>query len=463
MPLDATARTIELPANGWMPRPDQMPLWRYLQNGGRYACEIAHRRWGKDEVALHHTCIAAHERRAAYWHMLPEAAQARKAIWTAVNPRTGRRRIDEAFPMELRAVTREQEMFIGFKNGSTWQVVGSDNYNSLVGSSVAGVVMSEWALAMPSAWAYLSPILRENGGWALFITTPRGDNHARATYESYRDDPACFAELLTASDTPVFTPETLAIERRSLIDLYGDDMGNALFEQEYNCSFNAAILGAYWGAEIDAADRDGRITDLAVDPRLPVHTAWDIGRRDATVVWFYQTDGRNLRVVDCYAAHGQDARHYVEMVQARGYKQGTAWLPHDARVTEWTAQRTRLETLLAMGLNARIVPEHKLMDGINSARAVIRQASFDRTRCKDGLAALRAYQKVWDEKMQRFSDAPLHNWASDYADAFRYLAVSWKEQVAAKAPPPRPILSVGDANTTTLRDFDRRFQGRLGR
>jgi phage terminase large subunit len=155
-----------------------MGLWCYLERGGRRAIEIAHRRWGKDEICLHWAAVSAMQRPATYWHMLPEAAQARKAIWEAVNPHTGKRRIDEAFPHEIRESTREHEMMIRFINGATWQVVGSDNFNALVGSPPFGVVFSEFALANPAAWAYLRPILLENGGWAAFITTPRGKNHA---------------------------------------------------------------------------------------------------------------------------------------------------------------------------------------------------------------------------------------------------------------------------------------------
>lgn len=162
---------IELP-NGWEPRPYQLPLWQYLEHGGKRADVAAHRRWGKDDVALHWTACAAIQRPGTYWHLLPEAAQARKAIWDAVNPHTGKKRIDEAFPPEIRARKREQEMIIELVNGSTWQVLGSDNYNSLVGSPPVGVVLSEWALAKPDAWTYLRPILAENGGWAIFIWTP---------------------------------------------------------------------------------------------------------------------------------------------------------------------------------------------------------------------------------------------------------------------------------------------------
>src|ERR1700748_3432508 len=179
---------IRLPHSGWQPRAHQRELWAFLENGGLRASEIWHRRSGKDDVCLHWAAIAAHQRVATYWHMLPEFGQGRKAIWTAVNPNTGRRRIDEAFPHELRANTNEQEMFIRFKCGSTWQVVGSDRFDAAVGSPPAGITFSEWALSNPAAWAYLAPILVENGGWAIFITTSRGRNHAKTMHDMAREN-----------------------------------------------------------------------------------------------------------------------------------------------------------------------------------------------------------------------------------------------------------------------------------
>jgi phage terminase large subunit len=193
------AKTITLPHN-WTPRPYQQKLWRYLEGGGKRAIEIAHRRWGKDDIALHWAAVAAMQRPASYWHMLPNYSQARKAIWTAVNPHTGKRRIDEAFPQQIRAATLENEMFIRFKNGSTWQVIGSDNYDSLVGTPPAGIVFSEWARAIPASWGYLAPILIENGGWALFITTPVGRNHAKSMLDMAQTNPdSWFAGLMQSS------------------------------------------------------------------------------------------------------------------------------------------------------------------------------------------------------------------------------------------------------------------------
>ena len=183
---------LRLP-NGWDPRWYQRDFWDYFEGGGKRGVAIACRRWGKDDVALHRTAVGAHERTATYWHLLPEYAQGRKAIWDAVNPHTGKRRIDEAFPEHLRSHTDERGMFMRFTCGSTWQVIGSDNFNSVVGSPPYGIVFSEWALSNPAAWAYLSPILEENGGWAMFITTPRGRNHGASFYERALKTPGWFA------------------------------------------------------------------------------------------------------------------------------------------------------------------------------------------------------------------------------------------------------------------------------
>ena len=163
--------------------------------------EVAHRRWGKDEIALNATRHLAMQRPATYWHCLPEYGQGRKAIWQAVNPHTGKRRIDEAFPPEIVKNRLNNEMFIELVNGSTWQLIGSDRYDTTVGSGPAGIVYSEWALANPSAWGYHRPMVEENNGWAAFITTPRGDNHAASMYRMAKGNPNWFAEVSSVYDT----------------------------------------------------------------------------------------------------------------------------------------------------------------------------------------------------------------------------------------------------------------------
>src|SRR5262245_47972344 len=246
---------IRLPHNDWRPRGHQLGLWGYLEGGGTRASEVWHRRSGKDEVCLHWTAVAAHQRVASYWHMLPEYAQGRKAIWTAVNPHTGIRRIDEAFPHALRANTNDQEMFIRFRCGSTWQVVGSDRYDAAVGSPPAGIVFSEWALSNPAAWAYLAPILAENGGWAIFITTSRGRNHAKTLHDMARANAMWHAQTLTVDDTG-FPKHLVEAQREEYHAIFGQEAGDALIEQEYYCSFEAAVLGSYWGKELAKLERD---------------------------------------------------------------------------------------------------------------------------------------------------------------------------------------------------------------
>lgn len=428
-----------------MPRKHQLPLWRYLAGGGKRAIEIAHRRWGKDDVCLHHAAVSAFERPASYWHMLPEYAQARKAIWSAVNPHTGKRRIDEAFPQALRDSTNEQEMFIRFKSGSTWQVVGSDRYNSLVGAGVAGVVFSEWALANPSAWGYIRPMLAENNGWAAFITTPRGKNHAHSMYGHAEGDKNWFAEISTIRDTGALTNSEIADALAEYIAIYGEDVGRAQFEQEYMCSWTAAILGAFYGREMAAIRAEGRIFPVEAAPEFPVHTVWDIGVSDDTALWHFQVVGPQVLVLGCHAQSGVGLDYYEtymrEIYAQKCWRKGIDFVPHDAKAREWTSGgRTRIETMLSMGFTPQLVPNVGLMDGINAARRTLPLCVFDESVEMTGISALESYKRKWDDNKKAFSLYPDHNWASHYADAFRYLALSWRVAREAAPSPAAPTM-----------------------
>lgn len=429
---------ISLP-NGWRPRQYQLPAWRYLENGGKHAELIWHRRSGKDEISLHRTACAAFERQANYWHMLPEAAQARKAIWDAVNPHTGKRRIDEAFPMQLRKSTRNQEMQIEFVNGSTWQVVGSDNFNSLVGSTPAGIVYSEWALANPSARAYLRPILAENGGWQIFITTPRGKNHAYSTLKAAKEDPKAFAQVLSAHDTGVFQPEQLESERLAYIAEFGDEMGQAMYEQEYLCSFDAAILGAVLGRWVGKARSAGRMLAEGVyDPEgAPVDISSDLGFRDTASWWFWQPRLDGFGVVGYEGSSGRDADDWIDFLKAylsaKGWKLGTIWLPHDAKNKTFSARHSPLERFIeAFGADhVRIVPQTKIEHRTNAARRIIGRCWFDETECQEGIEGLTSWHYDYDEITRTFSKEPKHDWASHPGDAFSYGAQMMEEVAPA--------------------------------
>lgn len=402
---------VDLPANGWSPRAYQLGCWRYLQGGGKRAYLIWHRRSGKDETSLHWTACAAHLRVGNYWHMLPQASQARKAIWDAVNPHTGRRRIDEAFPLELRATTRDNEMMIKFHNGSTWQVVGSDNYNALVGSPPVGIVFSEWSRADPHAWAFLRPILLENGGWAVWITTPYGDNHAHRMLRSMREDGSAYVEVLPATATGIFTKEALEAERVGLLAEHGAVDGQHLFEQEYLCSFDAPVIGSIFGPEVAALGE--RLGQVPWVPERLVSTAWDIGYGDATAVWFFQWIAGELRVIDYHEASGKTLVEHIAVLRSKPYSYDLALMPHDAGDDRFkmASGKTLLEIMHANGLRAETVAKLSREQGINQARMRLKSAWFDAKKCERGIECLRNYRWGWSTTADGPSRVPVHDWA----------------------------------------------------
>ena len=457
------ARVIQLPANGWRPRPRQYAAWAALEAGVRRLALAWHRRYGKDDLSLHWTACDAMQNVGVYWHMLPQANQARKAIWDAVNPHTGKRRIDEAFPPELRETTRDQDMFIRFRNGSTWQVVGSDNYNALVGSPPRGVVFSEYALADPNAWAFLRPILAENGGWALFVSTPRGRNHFARLVEYARTDPAWFSEVLTVEDTGHIPLDVIERERRELTAERGQQEAEALIAQEYYCDFDAPIPGAYYGGLMQQVDRQGRIGLFPHLPHLPVGTAWDIGVGDSTVIWFYQQlpNGR-VRLVNVLEGSGVGLEWYAQRIAALPYVCADHIWPHDGEVREWGSGVSRVQTAARFGIRPRVLEADGIDDGIQAVRLLLPLCEFNtepepfpgetmeqaRARMSRALDALRQYRRVWDEKNQRYSDKPLHDWTSNTADAFRYLAKGRRgmrgQQPGPHGPQQRQTVALSD-------------------
>jgi hypothetical protein len=436
--------SVKVPMNGWLPRPHQQKLWEFLQAGGKRAIAVWHRRAGKDEVCLHHTMRAASLRPANYWYALPEFSQARKAIWSAVNPHTGKRRIDEIFPMELRANTNETEMFIRLVNGSTWQCVGSDavTSGSGIGSSTAGIVFSEYALANPSAWAYYRPILEENNGWAAFVSTPRGRNHAFAMYQYASQSPDWFCELLTAKDTGALTDAQLAETLKECMALYGDDAGRANYEQEYFCSFTASILGGYFTLEMATVRKEDRVIAVDAIDNLPVNRAWDLGVKDDTSIWWWQQQGPQIVILDHYAASGVGVEHYAEIIESKakqhGWRDGTDWVPHDAKVKEWGSGKTRVETMEQLGLHPQLVPMATFADGINAVRRTLPLCVFH-PRCEEtGIAALEQYRREWDDEKKAFRQSDVHDWTAHPAAAFRYLSLAWRIAERREVATPKP-------------------------
>ena len=376
-----------------------------------------------------------------YLHMLPTQRQARKVVWDARDA-AGRRVIDQVFPEPLRKSTNATEMKIEFRStgnghaGSLWQLAGSDNIDSIVGTNPVGVVMSEYSLTNPRAWDYIRPILAENGGWCLFIYTPRGRNHGHALYEMAKSNPAWFCQRLTVDDTGVVSQEAIDDDRAS-------GMSEPMLRQEYWCDFESPLEGAVYADEYLAAVDEGRITDAPPVYGVPVDTAWDIGTKNSTAIWFFQRNGPVVRVIDYHEGYGKGVEAYAKALEHKkreyGWEYGHHWGPHDLRVKDWSTGRTRLEVALEHGVAFKIVPQLSLEDGIQAARVIWKRCTFHEPTCRPGLDALASYQYEEDEDhssptKKHFKKKPLHDWASDGADAFRYLAVAIREEIEQSRP-----------------------------
>lgn len=371
----------------WKPRKYQMNLWHYLENGGKRAVAVWHRRAGKDSLSLNWTAVAAMQRVGVYWHMLPLQTQARKVVWDAID-KQGRRVIDQVFPTALRKSVNSQEMKIELLNGSIWQCVGSDNYNSLVGANPVGVVFSEYSIADPAAWDFIRPILAENDGWALFIYTPRGRNHGLKLFETATNAPEWFVEKLGVSETKAIPLSAVEAERRA-------GMEDSIIQQEFYCSFDAALKGSYYGMLLNDLENGGRICSVPHDPALPVTTAWDLGVGDSTAIWFYQISGAEVLIVDYYEASGVGLDHYVKVLKDKPYVYtNNNIFPHDICVHELSSGKSRLDILAGLGVRGRVLPRSSVESGIAAVRLLLPRCRFDKEKCAKGLEALRQYQRA---------------------------------------------------------------------
>lgn len=396
-----------------------------------------HRRAGKDDLALHWTAVSAIKHPGNYWHMLPEYSHGRRALWEAVNPHTGKRRIDEAFPPAIRkGKPNETGMRIELVSGSIWHIVGSDNYNALVGSPPRGVVFSEWALADPSAWGFIEPILEENGGWAIFPYTPRGQNHGKTMYDHACKTPEWFASLLKASQTDVFNVDQLARIRSGLISIYGENEGEALYQQEYMCSFEGCVPGAYYSKQMAAARQEGRITSVPHNPQLEVDTFWDLGVDDSMTIWFMQPHGKSYHMIDYEENTGFGLEHYAKLLKGKPYSYGNHYMPHDVEIREMSSgevAKSRREVATALGIKPIItVPRVRNIDTliqvhIPAVRSILGYCWFDEKKCSRGISALEGYRAEYDEDKKKLGNKPLHSWESHGADGFRTFGVGYND------------------------------------
>ena len=386
----------------------------------RWAVIVAHRRAGKTVACVNELLRAAlstGKQDARYAYLAPQYNQAKDIAWLYVQ------RYASVVPG---AVFNESELRVDFPNGARIRLYGADNPDRLRGIYLDGVILDEYADMRPNVWGeVVRPLLTDRKGWAVFIGTPRGKNTFWDVYAAAKSAPDWLALELKASGTGLIAPDELEAARRQ--------MSEDQYQQEFECSFEAAIQGAYYGKEMRRAEEDGRICPVPYDPSAEVYTAWDLGIGDTTAIWFAQMVGREVRIIDYYENSGVGIDHYIRTLKERDYNYGEHLLPHDADQSELGTGKTLREVMADMGLRkTRVVAKLTVEEGIQQARLLIPQSVFDARKCASGVESLKQYRREWDDKLRTFKNRPLHDLHSHAADAFRYLAIGIRKVPAAQ-------------------------------
>jgi phage terminase large subunit len=383
----------------------------------RWFIGVAHRRAGKTVADINELVIGATKctlPNPRFAYVAPQLNQAKDIAWTYLKEYTA-----FLFPK-----VNESELWVELPGGARIRIYGADNPDRLRGIYLDGVVLDEFGDMDPTIWSQvIRPALSDRKGWACFIGTPKGKNTFHKLWTDAEDNPDWTRLMLRASETRLLDAKELADARKMMSD---DE-----YAQEYECSFDAAVRGAYYGKELNQAETDERLTTVPHDPRLPTHTAWDLGIADSTVIWFIQTHGRETRIIDVVKGEGVGLDWYAKRLQERDWLWGNHYLPHDVEVRELGTGKSRMEVLAELGIRSTVCPNIPVEDGIQAVRMLLATCWFDRVKCKAGIEALRMYRRDYDEKRQEFRQRPLHDWTSHYADALRYFAVGHRDVTVA--------------------------------
>lgn len=415
-------------STGYVPRPLQMQLHRMAE---RFKIIVCHRRFGKTHFALNEMIDQAfrnQKNNPQYAYIAPTYGQAKRVAWDLLKD----------YLKHIPGVTvNEADLRIDVprpasKDRIRFLLLGAENPDSLRGMYLDGVILDEYAEMNTVIWSQVvRPALMDREGWAVFIGTPKGQNqfYDLLQYaqngkpeENIPKDPNWGWAIFKASETGIIPKDELDAARAI--------MSPEEYEQEMECSFTAALIGAYYGKEMEKAEKDGRITVVDYDPALPVTTYWDLGVNDSTCIWFVQNlQGREIRVIDYLEVTGEGLPSIAKSIQTKGYVYDTHVLPHDGAVRELGTGVTRVETLqkLQRGIKVRVAPRMDIADGINAVRLLLSKCWFDRVKCDKGIKALKNYERAWDSKNKVFQNRPKHNWASHGADAFRTMGTSLEE------------------------------------
>lgn len=404
--------------NKFQPRHYQLPILDAIENKKyKRVMAILPRRAGKDIACWNLMIRQALKRIGIYWYILPTYAQAKKVIFDGMT-NDGMRFID-FIPSELVISINSQEMKIRFKNGSLLQLIGSDNVDSLVGANPIGCVFSEYALQDPRAYQYIRPILTANNGWAVFISTPRGKNNLWELWNIAQHNPQdWFSYKMTVMDTGHIPLLEIEKERHS------GEMSEDLIQQEYYVSFEMGVEGSYYSKYLDRMRLKSQIGIVPWESSFKVHTAWDLGVRDSTVIIFFQTIGQTVRIIDCYDNNKHGLEHYVKVIDSKPYSYGRHIFPHDIKVMELGSGMTRIEKLRQLGIKVTVADDVSIIDGIEAVRSALSKIWIDEKNGAQLIKSLENYRQEWDPKKKIYKSNPLHNWASHYADCMRYLCIS---------------------------------------
>ena len=408
----------------------------------RWAVIVAHRRCGKTVACINDLifrAISEGKENAQYAYLAPYYSQSKNIAWQYL----------QQFAEPVLYKANQSELWVELINGARIKLYGADNPDSLRGLYLDGIVLDEYADMKPSVWgAVVRPLLSDRLGWATFIGTPKGHNAFYDIYRTAERNDGWYVKTLRASQTGL-------ISESELKDAY-QSMSEDQYLQEFECSFEAAILGAYYGKEMRVLTDGNRITNVEYDPLFPVHTAWDLGYSDDTAIWWYQVVHGEIRVLEYHSSNGNQIGYYTDLIKSKPYTYGFHYLPHDARAKTLASGGKSIIEQISSQITVnklKIVPSLSLQDGIQATRLALMRCWFDAEKCEDGIECLRQYQREYDEDKKVFRDKPRHDWTSHGADAFRMLAIAWKDEVKP-IPKDNSIrgVTVGQ-NTTTLNDL----------
>ena len=390
----------------------------------RWSIVVAHRRCGKTVACINdliYKALMEGKEDGRYAYVAPYYSQAKNIAWDYL----------QRFAQPVLSKANQSELWVELITGARIRLFGADNPDALRGLYLDGIVLDEYAdMRSPRIWGeIIRPLLADRLGWAVFIGTPKGHNSFWDVYSNALNNPEWYVKTLRASQTELIPASELADAAKM--------MSQDQYLQEFECDFESAILGAFYGKEMRALTDSGRITNVEYDPLFPVHTAWDLGYSDDTSIWWYQVVHGEIRLLDYHSSNGQPIAFYTGLIQAKereyGYNYGIHWLPHDARAKTLASNGKSIIEQLSVKIpleKMKIVPSLSLQDGIQASRLALMRAWFD-TKCDDGIECLRQYQREYDEDKKVFRDKPRHDWTSHGADAFRMLSIAWREEEKA--------------------------------